>query len=392
MRNVLVVGEFALALTVLVSSVLLVRSMLRLQTADLGVRTDGVVTFRLQMPSDPYSDTEAAGAFFAELEQRLTALPGVASVGFSSSLPPNWLTMTNNYTVAGDEPGPGEGQPTTEWVLASDGYFETLGIPLLRGRGFTSNEREDQPRVVIVNQAFVRQHYPDRDPLTGRIQSGNWDPEGEWRDIVGIVGDVVYSGTANGAEPTVYVAHSQNLGWNSPFVVVRTNRVEAVSAARVQDVLRAVDPRMPLRSYTTLDQLVADATSADRFRSLLFAILAAIALIMAATGIYGVMSYHVGTRQRETAIRRALGAHSTRLVGDVLREGLILATLGSVLGVIGAIALARTFSTLLFDISPTDFATYAAAVLSLVVVAQLACLIPSIRATRVDPVATLREE
>ena len=391
-RNVLVVAEFALALTVLVSSVLLVRSMLRLQTADLGVRTDGVVTFRLQMPSDPYSDTEAASAFFAELEQSLTALPGVAAVGFSSSLPPNWLTMTNNYTVAGEEPGPGEGQPTAEWVLASEGYFDTMGIPLLRGRNFTSSDREDQPRVVIVNQAFVRQHYPDRDPLTGRIQSGNWDPEGEWRDIVGIVGDVVYSGTANGAEPTVYIAHSQNLGWNSPFVVIRTNRVDAVSAARVQDVLRAVDPRMPLRSYTTLDQLVADATSADRFRSLLFAILAAIALIMAATGIYGVMSYHVGTRQRETAIRRALGAHNTRLVGDVLKEGLILATLGAALGLIGAVALARSFRTLLFDVSPTDLTTYTVAALSLIAVAAAACVIPSVRATRVDPVAALREE
>jgi len=202
----------------------------------------------------------------------------------------------------------------------------------------------------------------------------------------------VYGGTANGAESTVYIAHRQNLGWNSPFAVIRASRADAVSAAQLQDVLRSLDQRMPLRNFTTLEQLVIEATSADRFRSLLFAILAAIALIMAATGIYGVMSYRVGTRQRETAIRCALGARSTRLVGDVLKEGLILATLGSVLGLIGAAALARTFSTLLFDISPTDLATYAAAVLSLVVVAQLACLIPSIRATRVDPVATLREE
>jgi putative ABC transport system permease protein len=391
-RNALVVAEFALAVTVLVSSVLLVRSMLRLQMADLGVRTDGVVTFRLQMPNDPYDDTDAARTFFAEMRQRLIALPGVASVAFSSSVPPDRITMTNNYTVMGDEPVSGQGQPTAEWILASEGYFETMGIPLLRGRNFTSNDREDQPRVVIVNQAFVREHYPERDPLTGRIQAGNWDPEGEWRDIVGVVGDVVYSGTANGAEPTVYVAHSQNLSWNTPFVVVRTSRADAASAAQVQDVLRAIDPRMPLRQYASLDQLVANATSADRFRSLLFAILAAIALIMAATGIYGVMSYHVGTRQRETAIRRALGARSTRLVGEVLREGLILATLGSLLGLIGAAALAHTFSALLFDISPTDIATYAAAVVSLVVVAQLACLVPSIRATRIDPVTTLREE
>jgi putative ABC transport system permease protein len=392
MRNTLVVAEFALALTVLVSSVLLVKSMLRLQTADLGVRTDGVVTFRLQMPSDPYDETDAARTFFGELEQRLTALPGVTSVAFSSSLPPDRITMTNNYTVMGDEPAPGQGQPTAEWILASERYFETMGIPLLRGRGFTSSDREGQPRVVIVNQAFVREHFPGRDPLYGRVQSGNWDPEGEWRDIVGVVGDVVYSGTANGAEPTVYTAHSQSLGWNSPFVVVRTNRADAASAAQVQDVLRAVDPRMPLRQYVALDQLVANATAADRFRSLLVAILAAIALIMAATGIYGVMSYHVGTRQRETAIRRALGARGTRLIGDVLKQGLVLAALGSVLGVIGAVALARTFRALLFDINPTDVATYTAAVVLLVVVAQLACRIPSIRATRVDPLATLREE
>ncbi|UCD24459.1 MAG: ABC transporter permease [Gemmatimonadota bacterium] len=391
-RNVLVVAEFALALAVLVSSALLVRSLLRMQTADLGVHTDGVVSFRLQMPSDPYSESEAARTFFAELKQRLTGLPGVASVAFSSSLPPDRITMTNNYTVMGNEPVAGQGQPTAEWILVSEGYFETMGIPLLRGRNFTGNDSDDQPRVYVVNQAFVRQHYPDRDPLTGRIQPGNWNPEGGWSDIVGVVGDVVYSGMADGAQPTVYAAHSQNLGWNNPFAVVRTSRTNVLSVARVQDVLQAVDPRMPLRQYASLEQLVANATAADRFRSFLFAILAAIALIMAATGIYGVMSYHVGTRQRETAIRRALGARSTRLVGDILREGLLLATAGSLLGVIGAVALAHTFSSLLFDISPTDVATYVAAVVLLVGVAQVACLVPSVRATRVDPVAALRDE
>lgn len=392
-RKLLVVAEFALALSVLICAGLLIKSLVRLQTADLGIDEAGVVTFRLALPDDPYSEHSAFDNFLTVLEQRLGALPGVNTVGFSTALPPDGLGLTNNYTVEGEEPGPGEPRLTAEWLLVTGSYFDALRIPLRRGRSFTPSDREGQPGVVVVNEAFVRKHFPGEDPLSKRLKSGSWSPEAPWLTVVGVVGDVTYrSGAAGGVHPTVYTAYRQNLAWHAPYVVMRARGDPESLVSQVRREVRALEPRTPLRDVATMEQLVRGSTAVERFRGLLLSLLAAVALVMAATGIYGVMSYHVASLRRETAIRRALGARNVQVVGAVLRQALLLAALGVVVGSAGALLLTRALTAFLFEVTPTDATAFAGAALVLIAVAMVACLVPSVRAARVDPVNVLREE
>ncbi len=392
-HNALVVGEFALALTVLISSALLVKSLVRLQSADLGIDGEGVMVFNLALPEDPYAQQEEFNGFLSALEQRIAALPGVSEVGFSTSLPPDQLAMTNNYVVEGDEPGPDGYQPTAEWIPTSEGYFDALRVPLARGRSFTPSDRGNAPGVVAVNRAFVRQHFPNEDPVGKRIQSGNFDPEGGWLTIVGIVGDVSYDGAARGVSPTVYAPLRQNPGWYRRFYTVVRASVDPESllpALRV--ALAELEPRVPLRNVSTMEQLIRQSTAAERFRSSLFTVLAVLALVLAATGVYGVVSYSVTSKQRETAIQRALGASNARVFATVLKQGLLLAVLGTALGLGGAGVLSRFIRTLLFDVSATDFTVYVGTGLTMLAVSVAACLLPSVRASRTDPMAALRAE
>lgn len=392
-RKLLVVAEFALAFSVLICAGLLIKSLVRLQTADLGIDEAGVVTFRLALPDDPYNEHSAFDNFLTILEQQLSALPGVSAVGFSTALPPDRLGLTNNYTVEGDEAGPGEPRLTAEWLLVTGSYFDALRIPLLRGRTFTPSDREGQPGVVVVNEAFVRKHFPQEDPLGKRLKSGSWSPEAPWLTVVGVVGDVTYqSGAAGGFNPTVYTAYRQNLAWHAPFVVMRARGDPESLVFQVRREVRALEPRTPLRNVATMKQLVRGSTAVERFRSTLFVLLAFVALVMAATGIYGVISCHVASRRRETAIRRALGARNVQVVGAVLRQALLLAALGVVVGGAAALLLTRALTAFLFEVSPTDATAFTGAALVLIAVAIVACLVPSVRASRVDPVTVLREE
>jgi predicted permease len=391
-RKLVVVAEFALAFSVLICAGLLIKSLVRLQTTDLGIDEAGVVTFRLALPDDPYNEHSAFDNFLSVLKQRLTALPGVTAVGFSTALPPDRLGLTNNYTVEGEEAGPGEPRSTVEWLLVTGSYFDALRIPLLRGRTFTPSDREGQPGVVVVNEAFVRKHFPQEDPLGKRLKSGSWSPEAPWLTVVGVVGDVIYAGAAGGFNPTVYTAYRQNLAWHAPFVVMRARGDPESLVSQVRREVRALEPRTPLRDVATMEQLVRGSTAVERFRGTLFVLLAFVALVMAATGIYGVISYHVASRRRETAIRQALGARNVQVLGAVLRQALLLAALGVVVGSAGALLLTRALTAFLFEVSPTDATAFAGAALVLIAVAIVACLVPSVRASRVDPVTVLREE
>jgi len=393
-RNALVVGEFALALTVLVCSALLVKSLVRLQRADLGVDSAGVVTFRLNLPSDPYSQQNAFGTVLVTLERRLRAVPGVEHAGFATSVPPDRLSMTNNYVVEGEELDPSGYQPTAEWINTTAGYFETLGIQAPRGRTLTAADGSGGPGVVVVNEAFVRRHFPDRDPVGARIQSGTFNPEGAWLTIVGVVGDVIYAaGAAGGVSPTVYSPLATSPNWfQSFYAVVRASVDPETLVPALRESVAEIEPRVPLRSVATMDELIRRSTAAERFRSSLFTVLALLALALAATGVYGVVSYSVTSRHRETAVQRALGASNARVFRGVLRQGVVLAALGTALGLAGAGVLSRFIRTLLFDVSATDLAVYAGAGGIMMAVAAAACLLPSYRASRTDPMAALREE
>jgi predicted permease len=392
-RRALVVGEFALASSVLIVSGLVVKSLVRLQSADLGIDGVGVVTFVPSLPSDPYSSPDVWDSFFATLEERLRALPGVREVGYSSSLPPDRLNVTNNYVVEGEEPTPDGNQPLAEWIPVSERYFATLDIPLLRGRSFAHTDRDGEPEVVVVNEAFARRHFPDRDPLGGRLKGGNLDPSKPWMTIVGVVGDVAYAGgAAEGMSPTVYTAYRQSPRSRTPYVLVRaTGDLDAVMP-QIRAELTALEPRAPILGVATMEQLIWASTSTERARSSLLSVMALLALIPAATGVFGVLSYHVSLRRRETALRRALGGPSTRLVGAVIGEGLRLVVIGVAVGFAGALAVARGLTTMLYEVGPADMTVYVGASAVLFAVAVLACLVPSISVLRLDPVAALREE
>jgi hypothetical protein len=302
--------------------------------------------------------------------------------------------MTNNYVVEGEELDPGGYQPTAEWVLANQQYFEALQIPRARGRTIEESDRLGEPGVVVVNEAFVRQHFSNQDPVGRRVQSGNFDPEGEWLTIVGVVGDVVYeAGAGGGVNPTLYGPLRQAPDWYRSFYAVVRTSVDAESLVPAfRSAVAEIESRVPLRNIITMDELVHQSTAAERFRSSLFTALALLALMLAATGIYGVMSYRVTSAQRETAIQRALGASDTRVFTSVLRQGLFLAGAGAVLGLGGAGALSRFAQALLFDVSATDLTVYIGSGLTMLAVAIIACLVPSLRASRTDPMTALRQE
>jgi predicted permease len=392
MRKTLVIAEFALALTVLLASGLLIKSLMRLQSTDLGFDDEGIVAFRLSLPSDPYQGPEEFDTFFSTLERRLVSLPGVSHVAYATSLPPDRLGMTNNYAVEGEEPEPGGAQPTCPWLTANESYFQTLGIPLLQGRTFDGNDRNGEPGVVVVSEEFARFHFPGGNAVGKRLKGGAWNPAIPWLTIVGVVGNVPYLGLREGVHRTVYMSYRQAGRYRVPWVVARIARDFESSMPQIRREIATLDARAPIHSIATMRQMVRESTTTGRSLSTLFSVLAAVALLLAATGIYGVFSYHVSSQRREFAIRQALGAPGAGVVGGVLREGIVLAVVGVVLGTVGAFFLARALSSLLFEISPTDVPTYVGTALVLTTTAILACLVPSVRASRVDPVVVLREE
>jgi predicted permease len=390
-RRVLVVGQFSLASGVLIVSLLVVKGLVHLESADLGFDGNGVVMFRPSLPRDPYEDPESWDAFFAALEQRLQAIPGVTNVGYSSSLPPDRLAMTNNYVVQGEEPTTSERQPVAEWIAVSERYFETLGIQTLHGRTFKTSDRAGEQEVAVVNEAFVRRHFADRDPIGERLKSAG--PSDPWMTIVGIVGDVAYAGgAAAGMSPTVYTPYRQSWRGSSPFVVVRSVGDQGSVLRQIRAQLTELEPRAPLLDDATMEELIGASTATERARSVLLSIMALLALIPAATGVFGVLSYHVRLRGPEMALRRALGAPNGQLVRTVMKEGTRLASMGVVIGIVLALAVSRGLTAFLYGVSPTDVTIYVGAGLALATVAVSACLVPSTHVLRLDPVTVLREE
>jgi predicted permease len=392
-RRLFVATEVALTLSVLVGAALLVKSLIRLQTVDPGFRPDGVLSFRVALPGDPYRDNARLDAFLSTLEARLRGLPGVSAVGLATSLPPDRGQWANNYTIEGSQPAGRGATGVAKWINASPEYFAALGIPVTRGRVFTSGDRADAMPVAVVSESLVRQHFPGGDVLGKRFKGGDWSPRGAWITIVGVVGDVPYErGMLGGLSPAIYLAHSQNLGVRSPFVVVRASGDPTALAGAARRAVLDIDPQVPLRDVASMAERLRESAAAPRFRTLLFSWLAGIALIVSVTGIYGLLAYHVSQRRRETAIRRAFGAPSAQIVAAVVGAGLRLTLAGVAIGLVGAFALTRSLSGLLYEVAPRDPGVFAFAAGTLVAAALAACIVPSIRAMRVDPISLLREE
>ena len=387
--RLLVVGEVALALVLLVGAGLLIRSFHRLQQVSPGFNPERVVAVPFVLLPARYRDGNARAAFVEQVLQRVKALPGVQSAGVVTTLPFSGDFSTRTFTVEGRPPAAGESDVANQRAATPD-YFRAMGIPLVKGRAFTAHDTFDAPAVVIINETMARQYFPGADPLGKRIVSPA-GPGGDVMTVVGVVGDVKNARLDEEPKPEFYYSYFQN---RSPFMVlvVRTATEPQALIAALRREVWAVDKDLPLANIATLEQLLGKTVAQRRLTMLLLGAFAAVALALAALGVYGLMSYAVAQRQHEMGIRLALGARAADVIGLIVGEGMALALLGLALGLAAALGLTRLMASLLFGVTPSDPATFAAVALLLTLVALLACWLPAWRVAKVDPLVALRYE
>ena len=390
-RAALVVAEVALSLVLLIAAGLLIHSFWRLLQVDPGFNPEKTLAMSVTLPSSKYPEIHQQTSFFAALMDRLGALPGVTSVGAVSDLPFGGQGSTRSFIVEGRPlPRPGE-KVDLDYRAASPDYFRTMGIPLMKGRVFTDRDDADSSLVLVINQTMAELIWPNEEPVGQGIAFEG--PEGPWFEIVGVVGDTKHFGLDEAAKGAMYAPYPQkSWAWMSWMTfVLRTGGEPLSLAGSVRQEIKAMDHELPIR-LRTLEQQVASSVADRRFNLLLLGLFAAIAQILAAVGIYGVMGYAVNRRAHEIGLRMALGAE----VGDVLRmvvgQGMRQVLIGVTIGLAAAFALTRLMSSLLFGVSATDPVTFGGVSLILAAVAFVACYIPARRATRVDPVVALRYE
>jgi putative ABC transport system permease protein len=394
LRGTLVVAEMALAVMLLAGAGLLIKSFGRLQAVDPGFRPEETLSFELSLPRSTYSEDPQIISFYERLSDRIAALPGVRTVGGVMGLPLSGLRFNISFKVEGrPEAAPGQ-EPTMEVRVTTPDYFRTLGVPLERGRFFTNADTAEAPRVVILSQAAVKKYFRDEDPIGKRIELG-WgrgkDQKRAGGEVVGIVGDVKELGLDEEFPAEIYLPMRQ---WpvGRMAIVARTAVPPMTIAPQVKQVVQELDANLPVNQIRTVEDVVAESIAQPRFYMLLLGAFAVVALALAAIGIFGVMSYTVSQRTREIGIRMALGAQGGSVVSMVVRQAMILAATGLALGTVAALALSRTMTTLLFDMSPTDPVTFATVAGVLGFVAFLASYVPARRAANVDPIDALRAE
>ncbi len=393
LHDLLVVGEFALALVLLVGAGLLIKSFLRLQRPQAGFRTEGLLTLDLSLSGSPYAEPARRPEFFRGLALRVGSLPGVEGVGFVNHVPVGGDTWSTAFTIEG-QPAP-EPRDTPQAVIRTTTaeYLGAMGVPVLQGRGFEASDRTDAPAVVLVNQALARRYWPGSDPVGSRIRLGSPGSDAPLRTVVGVVGDAAQANLIDAVRPELVFPYAQDpVGWyKSTTVVVRTSGEPRLLAAAVKAQVWSLGPDLPVTRVRTMPEILADAVGQDRFNTLLLGLLAGVALLLAAVGIYGVMAYSVGRRRHEIGVRMALGARATEVFAMVVGQGLRLGALGAALGLVSALGLSRVLAGLLHGVSPTDPWTFAGVALLLTAVAALACFLPARWAARVDPLVALRE-
>ena len=390
MRGALIVSEVALSLMLLVGAGLLINSFVRLLRTDAGFDAKGVLALDIPLSRTTYPKPEQQAAVFQQLIGRMKTVPGVRDVSVVSNVPLTDFDVELSFQIDGREPyKPGE-EPTADYTVAGTDYFRTMNIAALRGRVFTDQDTKQSPEVIVVSNAFVKRFFPNEDPIGRRIIFDGADKTP--REIVGVVADVRRNGLDVVAEPEVYVSYLQRPE-RRLNVVIRTdapNASDLAPAARAE--VKAFDSDQMIWRVQTLEQLLGTSVAPRRFNMMLLGIFAGVALVLAAVGLYGVMSYSVSWRTQEIGIRMALGAQRTDVLRLVVRQGMKMALIGLAVGLVGALSLSRVLVGLLHGVSPTDPLTFTGVSVVLLTVALLACLIPARRATRVDPIVALRTE
>jgi putative ABC transport system permease protein len=389
MRGALLVVEVALSLVLLVGAALLLRSFAQLTDVDPGFRADRVLAFRVSLPQASYPESQQRGAFYDRLIAQLEALPQVRAAGMIQTLPMRGDYMLSFEIQGRPAPPPGS-ELSANYRIVSPHYFTTLNVPLKRGRVFTERDDTDKaPMVAIVDEAFVARHFPNEDPIGRGIDIGN-GTDGFF-EIVGVVGDVRSYSLDETAPPTMYIPFRKE-PFSTMWVVAQTDGDPALLTASVRQTVRAIDAALPAYSIMPLADVVSDSVAQRRFSMLVLGLFAAVALFLAAVGIYGVVAYSVTQRTQEIGLRMAVGAERGDVLTLIVGGGMKLALCGVAIGLAGALGTSRLIDTMLFGVTAVDPMSYAATAALLLAIATLACYVPARRALRVDPIIAMRQE
>jgi putative ABC transport system permease protein len=390
LQNAFVVTEIALSLVLLISAGLLMRSFVELLRSDLGISPENVLALEVALPRDGYKQESQRRDFYDQLLRRVESMPGVAEAGAVSAVPISG--RGNNsvaFQIAGRPAFPKGQEPYVQYRVATPGYFKAIGTALSRGRLFTSREDATAARVVLVNETMAKRFFPGQEPIGQGLKLG--PNENEVMEIIGVVADVKNDDLEEQADATLYVPYAQNPLWTMNLII-HADQEPTTLAAAVRSQVGALDRALPVSNVKTLSRMLDERLSPKRLMTWMLGIFAAVALLLAAMGIFAVMSYSVAQRTHEIGVRLAMGAQTSDVLRLVLLQGLKLTLMGLVIGLAGAFAMTRALSFFLFGVTATDPLTFVAVSLLLVGVALVACYIPARRATKVDPMIALRYE
>jgi len=396
---VLVVAEVALALVLLIGAGLMIRSFARVGAIDPGFSSERVVSTRVPLPPAEYTDFPQWHGFYGRLLDRVQSLPGVISVGINSAVPLA-SGASESGTLPDNRPLEGDSAASAMFQAASGAYFETMGIPLLRGRVFDEPDIEGRTLVAVIDETMAEEFWPNEDPIGRRVsfesQGDGETPEMIWREVVGVVGHVRHYELKEQSRVQLYVPYTQPPIWfdrRPPLALfVRTQQAPETIVSAVRAEVAQLDPNLPLFETQTMDEVLSREMATDPMFSGLLTIFSAVALVLAAIGLYGVIAYTVARRTHEIGIRMALGADQSDVLGLVMRRAVLLTAAGLAIGLGAAFAVTRMLGSLLFEIDPHDPLTFGGITVLLAAIALVASYVPAYRATRVDPVVALRYE
>ena len=387
LRSLLVVLEVTAALVLLVGAGLLIRSFVRLQDTESGVRADNVLTLSLALPQAKYDTPQKVNSFYQQLLSRISALPGVQACGSINMLPLQQWGTNGPIEIEGEPPYPAGQAPIAEFRSASPDYFRTLGIPLIAGRFFNDQDRESATVNIIVNKTLADRHFPNQDPIGKRLKAGSPD----YVTIVGVVGDVKQSGLAQPARAELYWCSLQATRSAMSLVVRAASEPSSLTSA-VRGEVQALDRDLPIHNVKTMEAVISESISDHRLNMLLLGIFAGVALILSVIGIYSVMSYTTTQSTREIGIRMALGAQPTDVLKLIIGHGAVLSLIGVAIGLVAAFGLTQLMGTLLYGVTATDPLTFVSVPIVLMAVSLVACYVPARRAIKIDPMIALRYE
>jgi putative ABC transport system permease protein len=391
LRRVLVAAEVALSLLLLVGAGLLIKSFMRLQSVNGGFDPSGVLTMRIVIPVARYPQPEQVRNFYREVLRRVSAIPGVTKVGANNGIPLTGSGGSGTTTIDNPAFADDRGTPEADQRIVTPGYFEAMGMTLLSGRMFDERDTETSQPVAIIDETMARTFWPNEDPIGKRIKRGGRQSTQPWLTIVGVARHVRYRTLEEPSRVQLYMPHSQ-VPTTAMSLALKTTLEPQTLSASVQREVIAVDPEQPVWAIRTMDELMATSVMRRQLIMTLLTLFAGIALMLAAVGIYGVISYWVSQRSHEIGIRVAIGASRFDVLKMVLSQSMSVVLIGVAFGLLGAVALTRVMATLLYDVSPTDIATFAGYSVALIMVGLLASYLPAWRATRINPVTMLRQQ